>query len=166
MNTKVISFSMAMLVLFASCTSSTMIISNPPNAKVYIDNEMVGETPYKHSDSKIVGSTLDVRIEKDGFKPLVTDITKNEEADVGAIIGGLLVWVPFLWTLKYKPRHTYTLQPLLAETGTTNLVTAPANTATASNKTTQLRELKKLLDEKVITDAEFEKEKAKILSTN
>ena len=159
-STKVISFSLAVIIFFASCSSSTMIVSNPSNAKLYVDAEMVGQTPYRHTDSKIVGSTTDIRIEKDGYKPLITDITKNEEADIGAIIGGLFVWVPFLWTLKYSPSHTFNLQPLTTETET------QPNTPKLENsisKTVKLRELKQLLDEKIITAEEFEKEKTKIL---
>jgi len=59
-NKKVISFSLAVAILFASCSSSTMIVSNPSSAKLYVDDEMVGETPYRHRDSKIVGSTTSV----------------------------------------------------------------------------------------------------------
>jgi len=157
---KVISFSLAVVILFASCSSSTMIVSNPSNAKLYVDGEMVGQTPYRHTDTKIVGSTIDIRIEKEGFKPLITDITKNEEADIGAIIGGLFVWIPFLWALKYSPSHTYNLQPLTAETETQPSIQKIQN---SSSKAVKLRELKQLLDEKVITTEEFEKEKIKIL---
>lgn len=159
-STKVISFSLAVVVLFASCSSSTMIVSNPPKAKLYVDGEMVGETPYRHSDTKIVGSTTDIRIEKEGYKPLITDITKNEEADIGAIIGGLFVWVPFLWTLKYSPSHTFNLQPL---TATDEIQPNTQIIQNSSSKAVKLRELKQLLDEKIITSDEFEKEKAKVL---
>jgi hypothetical protein len=159
-STKVISFSLAVVIFFTSCSSSTMIVSNPANAKLYVDGEMVGQTPYRHTDSKIVGSTTDIRIEKEGYKPFLTDISKNEEADIGAIIGGLLVWVPYLWALKYKSSHTYNLQPLVAETETQPNTPKTQN---SSSKVVKLRELKQLLDEKIITAEEFEKEKAKIL---
>ena len=159
-STKVISFSLAIIIFFASCSSSTMIISNPPNAKLYVNGEMVGQTPYKHRDTKIVGTTTDIRIEKEGYKPLITDITKNEEADIGAIIGGLFVWVPFLWTLKYSPSHTYNLQPLTVENETQPSIQKIVNNI---SKAVKLRELKQLLDEKIITADEFEKEKIKIL---
>ena len=159
-STKVISFSLAVIIFFASCSSSTMIVSNPSNAKLYVDGEMVGKTPYRHTDSKIVGSTTDIRIEKEGYKPLITDITKNEEADIGAIIGGLFVWVPFLWALKYSPSHTFNLQPLTTETETQPNTPKLEN---SSSKAVKLRELKQLLDEKIITAEEFEKEKTKIL---
>ena len=95
-----ISLSLAIIMLFASCSSTTMIQSKPDKAKVYIDGAYVGETPYLHSDTKIVGSSMVVRLEKEGFSPLVTTITKDEEINIGAIIGGLFVAVPFLWTMQ------------------------------------------------------------------
>ena len=161
LTTKVISFSMAIVMLFASCSSSTMIVSNPGSAKLYVDGEEVGETPYKLRDTKIVGSVTEIRIEKEGYKPYMADITKDEEANVGAIVGGLFFLVPFLWTLKYKPIHSYQLVPL-ASTPLQTPAQQQQNTAPKS-KAEKLRELKLLLDDKIITQEEFEKAKAKIL---
>jgi hypothetical protein len=39
-------------------------------------------------------------------------IQRNEQFSVGACIGGVLVLVPFLWIMGYKPDHTYELRPL------------------------------------------------------
>jgi hypothetical protein len=38
-------------------------------------------------------------------------ISRNEEFDVLACIGGVFVLVPFLWIMKYKPVHQFELQP-------------------------------------------------------
>ncbi|MEI8085963.1 MAG: PEGA domain-containing protein [Paludibacter sp.] len=149
-------------ILLASCSSSTMIISNPNKAKVYLDGEFVGETPYNHTDSKIVGSSMVVKIEKEGYVPLISTITKDEEINVGAIIGGLIVAVPFLWTMQYKATHSYELQQAVNESTTTPTETAKIQNSPKS-KLDKLRELKQLLDEKIITQQEFEKEKVKVL---
>lgn len=159
-----ISLSLAIIMLFASCSSTTMIQSKPDKAKVYIDGAYVGETPYLHSDTKIVGSSMVVRLEKEGFSPLVTTITKDEEINIGAIIGGLFVAVPFLWTMQYKPVHSYVLQPVVTEPASTPEM--QKSQLITRSKMDRLRELKQLLDEKVITSEEFEKEKAKILDAN
>ncbi|SRR5690554_5354640 len=103
---------MAVAVLFASCSSSTLIQSDPSGAKVYMNGEYKGTTPYSYSDTKIVGSTTEIRLEKEGFEPLYTFLSRDESADVGAIIGGLFFLFPFLWTMKYNPTHTYELRPL------------------------------------------------------
>ena len=159
--TSSISLVLALSVLFASCSSTTMIQSTPSKAKLYLDNQYVGETPYTHMDSKIVGSSMQVKLEKEGYKPFITTITKDEEVNVGAIIGGIFVLVPFLWTMQYQPVHNYELKPLTSDNETNEVPLA-----SQKSKADKLRELKHLLDEKIITTEEFEKEKAKILQSN
>jgi hypothetical protein len=117
MKTKQIAFGLTLLavvsVMFLSgCSSMTQIQTIPPGAKVYINDELGGETPYTMSDTKIIGATSHIRIEKSGFKPLETVIVRTEEVDAGPVICGLLftpVW--WLWAMKYKPVHTYELVP-------------------------------------------------------
>jgi hypothetical protein len=159
--TKIISLLLTGSILLTSCASTTMIQSSPSGAKVYLNGEPVGTTPHIHRDTKIVGSTNTVKLEKEGYNPLNTSFSRDEEVDVGAIIGGLFVLVPFLWTMKYKPTHTYELTP---SSGNEQPIikTNPQQNQTKS-KADRLRELKQLLDEKVITQEEYEKEKKKIL---
>ncbi len=107
--TKAISILLAGSLLLTSCASTTMIQSSPNGAKLYLDGETAGRTPYSLTDTKIVGSCTSVRLEKTGYEPFNTDICKNEEVDVGAIIGGIFFLFPFLWTMKYKPVHRYDL---------------------------------------------------------
>ena len=155
---------LASSILLSSCASSTIITSTPTGAKVYVDGEPVGTTPYIHSDTKIVGSATSVKLQKEGYEPFNMSFARNEEADVGAIIGGVFLWVPFLWTMKYKPYHTYELIPV---SGTQPNLLAPARmTEGLKSKPDQLRELKKLLDEKIISQEEYEKEKKKVLGDN
>lgn len=109
---KISSILLALLISMSSCVSSTYIESSPSGADLYLNGEAVGQTPYRMSDTKIAFSCTTVRIEKEDFRPHYTSICRDEEADVGAIIGGFLFVVPFLWTLKYKPNHYYKLEPL------------------------------------------------------
>ncbi|GAA3963922.1 hypothetical protein GCM10022407_08220 [Hymenobacter antarcticus] len=131
----------------------------PVGARIYVDGEAVGTTPYRHSDTKIVGSTTSVRMEKEGYETYNTSFSRDEQADVGAIIGGVFVLVPFLWTMKYKPVHSYELKSLTPAQNP-GPVTAPPIKPRAE----RLRENKKLLDEKILTPQEYEKEKSRILS--
>lgn len=158
--TKIYSFVMAAAIFLSSCSSVTMINSVPPGAKLYMNGEVVGTTPYAHRDTKIVGSTTSLKLEKEGYEPFYSVLSRDEEADIGAIIGGVLILIPFLWTMKYKPTHTYELTPL---SGNVPIQEIPVVT---KSKADQLRELKMLLDEKVITQQEYEKEKQKILDGN
>ncbi len=100
----------------AGCTSTTVIKSVPEGATVYLNGERVGMTPYTLSDTKIVGSSNSIVLKKEGYQDFAAVFSRNEEADVGAIVGGVFVLVPFLWTMGYKPTHTYELTPLKIET--------------------------------------------------
>ncbi len=158
--TKVASVVLAGAMLFSSCGSSTMIQSSPGSAKLYLDGESVGITPYTHRDSKIVGSTTSVKLEKEGYETYNASFSRNEDADVGAIIGGIFFLFPFLWTMKYKPSRTYELVPI--QGNNQSAISTKAN-LNSNSKVNALRDLKNLLDEKVITQKEYEIEKAKIL---
>ena len=157
--TKQFSTLVLLAVLFASCKSATMITSSPSGAKVYMDDEFVGTTPHRHQDTKIVGSCTQVTLELEGHEPLNTELCKNEKADVGAIIGGIFLLVPFLWTMEYKPTHNYELKPNVKEIKEE----VKTKSSETKSKAERLRELKELLNEEVITEEEFEKEKKKIL---
>lgn len=93
------------------CSSTTIINSEPSGATLYLNGEKVGVTPYTHTDTKIVGSTNKVTLKKEGYQDVTTVFHKDEEIDIGAVIGGIFVWVPFLWTMKYKPSRTYEMVP-------------------------------------------------------
>lgn len=149
-------FILAGATLFASCASRTMIQSNPTGAKVYIQGEYAGTTPYSYKDTKIVGSSTDVKLEKEGYEPFITSFSRNEKADVGAIIAGCLVLVPFLWTMKYKDEHNYELLPL----GSGKKPAASTDTSL----TAKLQELKKMYEDKLITKEEYEKQREKVLN--
>ncbi len=111
MTTRAVAVLLSCSILFASCASTTVIQSTPGEAKLYLNGEPVGNTPYTVRDSKIVGSSTTVQLKKDGYEPLTTSFSKDEEVNVGAIIGGIFFLFPFLWTMKYKPVHTYELTP-------------------------------------------------------
>jgi hypothetical protein len=109
--TRTISAFLAIIVLFSSCASTTLIESIPSGGNVYLDGEPVGVTPYSMTDAKIVGSCTSVRIEKENYNSYYGSICRDEDVDPGAIIGGILVFFPFLWTMKYKPTHFFKLEP-------------------------------------------------------
>ena len=98
-------------ILLSGCASTTIINSSPNGAKLYVDGEPVGTTPYTYTDTKIVGSATPFRIVLDGYEDFNGVLKRNEEANVGAIIGGIFFLFPFLWTMDYKATHTYELIP-------------------------------------------------------
>ncbi len=118
MKTKQIFFGMSILAVtamlfLAGCTSMTLVQTVPQGAKVYVNDEFAGETPFTLSDNKIIGSTTAIRFEKPGYKSFNTMIVRTEEVDPGPVVCGFIftpVW--WLWAMKYKPVHTYELAPL------------------------------------------------------
>lgn len=166
---RLLPIALAGIILLESCSSYTVIQSRPTGAKLYLNDLSVGVTPYRYSDTKIVGSATSVRLEKEGYAPLRTSFSRNEQADVGAIIGGIFFLFPFLWTMKYSPTHDYELMPVSdSQPQTPSIAPMPlANDAAVStSKATRLREIKKLLDDGILTKDEYEKEKKKILDAD
>lgn len=96
----------------SSCASTTIINSNPQGAKVYMNQSFVGTTPYTHTDTKIVGSTTSVKLTKEGYEDFNTVLSRNEQVDAEAIVGGVFALIPFLWVMGYNPVHTYELTPV------------------------------------------------------
>lgn len=159
---KATSLMLATTMLLASCSSRTLIQSNPNGAKVFLNGESVGTTPYMHEDTKIVGSTTTVRLEKEGYSPFNGSFSRNEQADVGAIIGGVFVLFPFLWTMKYKPERSFDLVPI--GDGTKALATEQTKQLEGKSKTDKLRELKKMFEEKLITQEEYDLARKKVMA--
>ncbi len=77
--------------LFSSCASTTMITSEPSGAKVYIDGSPVGTTPYSYSDTKIVGSTTQITLKKEGCRDGNFTLTRSEKFEVGPCLVGFIV---------------------------------------------------------------------------
>lgn len=90
-----------------TCASTTTIRSSDSDAKIYVDGELKGKGVATHTDTKTIGSSTSVRIEKPGCEPMYFNFSRNEEFDAGACAGGVSVLVPFLWVQKYKPEHNY-----------------------------------------------------------
>ena len=158
---KTVSILLLIVFLFTSCSSSTLIMSEPSGAKVFLNDQYVGTTPHKHTDKKIIFSTTNVRLEKEGYEPFFTTITKDEDAHVGAIIGGIFVFVPFLWALKYDSERNFLLRPTQEVDYHQNL--QPVSRTLNKEKMDLLIKLKQLLDDKIITVEEYERERKKIL---
>lgn len=108
---KIVRVFVVLLAAFSvACSSTTIIRSSDSAAKIYVDGEFRGTGVVTHTDSKIVGSSTSVRIEKQGCEPQYYNFSRNEEFDAGACAGGVFVLVPFLWIQKYKPERIYEYQ--------------------------------------------------------
>jgi hypothetical protein len=95
---------------FVGCASTTLFTTNPSGAAVYIKGEEKGTTPYRYSDTKIAFSSTPVTFREDGYKDLNIILKRTEKPAVGAIIGGMICYVPFLWFAEYDKEHSYILE--------------------------------------------------------
>jgi hypothetical protein len=164
---KFIAVLLSVSILTTGCASSTYIESYPTGAKIYIDGAYAGRTPYWYTDSKIMGSVTNIDLIKEGYEPLYTSIVRSERLDLGAVFCGFYLLAPFLWSLRYNPTHSYELIPLQTQPIEPQ-TEIPQNPTTQppsqDSRSLRLNELKKLRDEKTITNDDYEKQKQRILN--
>ena len=123
----------AMFVLSISlnigCSSTTLITSSDPAAKIYVDGQLMGKGTVSYSDTKIVGSTTQVMLKKDGCENQTSMFSRNEEFDAGACAGGVFFLIPFLWIQKYRPQHNFEFECDSKKTKTFRVVPEELSTA-------------------------------------
>jgi hypothetical protein len=109
---KTLAFSMIIIggLFLSGCASTTLFSTDPEGASVFIEGKERGTTPYKYSDTKIAFSSTPVTFRKDGYKDLDIILKRTEQPAVGAIIGGVMFYVPILWFAEYKKDHFYILE--------------------------------------------------------
>ena len=126
---KLISLTIAFFFLFG-CASSTLIKSNPPGAKLYLEGQLKGETPYTYADRAAAGTMRTVTLKKEGYKDFNGHI-KREELSVAALILGILVlWPLLIWVLEYPPEYTFEM--VLTDLPTKPQVTPPEKPTTST----------------------------------
>ncbi len=92
------------------CASATVIKSNPSEARLLLDGQHKGETPYTYSDRATAGTVRTVTLQKEGYKEFTGKI-KREKFSVPAFIGGLFFLIPFIWITEYPSEYTFEMQP-------------------------------------------------------
>lgn len=102
---------MTVFFFFLGCASATVIKSNPPEAKLHLDGQFKGETPYTYSDRAAAGTMRTVTLKKEGYK-VFTGHIKRETLSVGALIGGIFLLIPLIWVLEYPPEYTFEMEKL------------------------------------------------------
>ena len=104
------------VLLLAACSSTTTIKSSDPDARIYVNGEYIGTGQAAYSDRKVAFARNDVELRKEGCTPSSFSFRRNEDPDAGAIIGGILFTIPFLWITEYKDERAYefSCQPVVA----------------------------------------------------
>jgi len=104
---KMLCLALATAIFASACSSTTLVQSSDPAAKIYIDDEFKGTGSASHTDTKIVGSNTQVKLKKEGCETQTFNFSRNEDFDAGACAGGVFFLFPFLWIQKYRPIHSY-----------------------------------------------------------
>lgn len=87
------------------------IRTDPPNAKVSINGQLVGKTPIDTSLSNFDFTVYNVTIAKEGYETFAASLQKQFK--VGAFVFGLFFWWPeFLFVYGPKPYQAYELEPV------------------------------------------------------
>ena len=102
---------LAICFFLSGCASATLIKSNPSGAKLLLDGQQKGETPYTYSDRATAGTIRTVTLQKEGYKEFTSTI-KREKFSVPAFIGGLFFIIPFIWITEYPSEYTFEMQVL------------------------------------------------------
>lgn len=96
------------IIFLASCTSHTMIYSNPP-AKVIIGGKEKGETPYYHKDMKLSFMSTKIKLERNGYQSRVEKINRSGRINPFTLICSAFLF-PIPWIGHYKLYYTYDLK--------------------------------------------------------
>lgn len=95
------------ICLLGACSSSTVIRVSDPDARIYVNDEYVGEGRGRYQDRKPAFTKQRVTVRKEGCADGHYSFRRNERPDVGAIVSAYYLWVPILWVTQYKDRHVY-----------------------------------------------------------
>jgi hypothetical protein len=98
------------MAILSACSSTTLIHSVPPGAKVFVDDNYIGNAPIPYRDNKVSLSNTRFRLEKEGYDAFEIQVMKDEALHGGAILGGIFFLLPWFWVLKYNPERTYELK--------------------------------------------------------
>ena len=91
------------LVFLTNCASTTIIRTQTEGTEIFVDDNYLGEKSAVYTDRKIAFRSSDLRIEKKGCKTQTYTLTKSDQIDYLALVGGILMIVPTLWIMKYDP---------------------------------------------------------------
>ena len=118
---------MTVFFFLFGCASATIIKSKPSGAKVYLDGEIKGETPYTYTSAGIWGTKKMVVLKKEDYKESVQQIKKDHVNWVTVIIGALVFYPLLLWGADFPTEYNFEMEKL--ESKLNDLTTKPQVTA-------------------------------------
>jgi hypothetical protein len=152
------------LVLLLGCASSTYIRTVPTGAKVLEGETLKGVTPYFHYDRDPGPASRTFRITMDGYKEQTVNIKKTEFY-AHRLIAPPVIGLP--WTYGYPNEYVFVMEEDKDYKGPRvkkeNIPLSANAGKTSDLNVRKLEELKKLKDEGLLTEQEYEAKKKEVL---
>ena len=100
----------AFSVFASSCTLTTMVTIDtvPDKTEVYVDSQLIGESPVTVKMSNAIWEEPEILLQKDGYRDLRTRV-KKEVKVLNLVTGLLFIGVPLLWVYGPEPYQYFTM---------------------------------------------------------
>lgn len=161
-NLNLIFSALAIIIFFSACMSTTRIESIPSNAKLYINGEFVGNTPYTYSDKKISGTRQEVKLIKEGFEPYTDEFSRNQKLEPKALYFGIFL-VPLFWLKEYNEVQIFDLNTAGKKIAEPQILFEKTTDTGEPTQEDRLRDLQFRYDNKFIDKKTYDREKKRIL---
>ena len=108
----VIGISLILMLSFAGCVSSSKVTfaTDVEGAEVYVDGELIGNTPVTITLSNAVWKNPSITFKKDGYVTMDTYLQK-EVKPANIVFGLCLNWPAFLWCYGPCEKQNFILPP-------------------------------------------------------
>ena len=98
-------------LLIAGCASRTRITTEVNATIIVADTgKAIGTGTADYQDKKPVWSSTTFRIEKEGCKTKDLTINRSDDMNIGMLLAGCLLIVPWLWSGDYDPSYGTSLE--------------------------------------------------------
>ena len=149
----------------AGCAQSTLIRSLPSGALVFVNGRSVGETPVELvvSQSEFSDQTFTARLEKQGYEPAEGALRK--QVCGGRIVGGVFsLGISFIFKRPtcFSSTQTFSLTPLPADASRKDASGEPVGRPLSVHE--RLERLRKMREEGLITEGEYQHYRKEILN--
>jgi hypothetical protein len=158
------------LLLLLSCASTTYIKTFPSGANVYEGDALMGATPYMHWDREATGpenAGKSFTLRKPGYADKTITIKKDVLNIPRLFFPTPIFSLP--WAYDYREEYFFELEPIGKRSApsrhkiSNQRSGAVADDQPYNESSRKLRELKKLYDEGLLTDEEYETKRAEII---
>ena len=104
-------------MLLGNCATTTKILTKPDDAKVYVNDKFIGNSPVKYTSRKVSFSSSTIEIEKEGYKKYYGILKRNEVFKPTRLLSGIFLWwLPnIFYFMDYDLYHNYDLELLNKE---------------------------------------------------